>query len=59
MGWRKPANVDMMKVKAHPERRNEEWDRDNEGIWIADRVAGGEERVDYRIKASQILLEVA
>ena len=53
-GWRKGTNVEIVKVRAHPERHKpyEEWDWKDKGIWTADRVAGGQMDHDGSVLAS-------
>ena len=42
-GWTKRDNVNFCKVKAHPERRlpASEWNKEEQGIFLADSVASG------------------
>ena len=60
-GWKRWEGVETFKVKAHPERRNKynEWDNDDMGIWIADRVAGGFMEADQRVSAKQWINRIA
>ena len=39
--WRPQKNLKIKKVKAHPERREGVWTKDDIGIWTADQAAGG------------------
>ncbi len=54
-GWKIWGGVETFKVKAHPEsrKRYNEWDNDDMGIWIADRVAGGFMEADQKISAKE------
>ena len=52
----KPSdNIEIHKVKAHPERREGVWEEDEEGIWLADKIAGGEGGIIGTIKATSAL----
>ncbi len=53
--------METFKVKAHPERRKKynEWDNDDMGIWIADRVAGGLMEADQKISAKEWINRIA
>ena len=59
-GWRKGTNVEIVKVRAHPERHKpyEEWDWNDKGIWTADRVAGGQMDHDGSVLASSWLKRI-
>ena len=48
-------NIEIHKVKAHPERREGIWEGDDEGIWLADKIAGGEGGNMVTIKATSAL----
>ena len=49
------ANIEIHKVKAHPERREGEWQEDDEGIYLADKIAGGEGGEMGEVKATSAL----
>jgi hypothetical protein len=57
--WNPPTNVEINKVKAHPERRGGEWSLDDEGIYLADMVAGKIITNIPIIKASEVVDETA
>ena len=60
-GWRKKDHIVLEKVKAHPERypKPDKWTNVDRGIWIADQIAGDEQRAAYVVKASEWLKKVA
>ncbi len=50
--------MNVKKVKAHPERREGEWSKDDEGIFIADKVAGNVGNIPT-VTATEVIGEVA
>jgi hypothetical protein len=52
--WKKGDKVEIVKVRAHPERfeHHSKWDWDDRGIWTADRVAGRSMECEGRISAA-------
>ena len=57
--WRPQKNIRIKKVKAHPERREGSWTKEDKGIYMADKVAGGEGVNIDIIKASAVMGRVA
>jgi hypothetical protein len=57
-GWKREKGLKIKKVKAHPERREGEWSTDDEGIYIADQVAGNIGGIPT-VTATEIIGEVA
>jgi hypothetical protein len=57
-GWKRGEGITVKKIKAHPERRGGEWSKDDEGIFIADQIAGNVGNVPS-ITATKIIGEIA
>ena len=53
--WSLDGNINIKKVKAHPERREGIWHDDEKGIWIADDIAGGGGGKIKEVLASSVL----
>ena len=58
-GWERGKGISIKKVKAHPERREGEWTEDDEGIFLADQVAGGKGDNMPRVRATEVIGEIA
>ena len=60
-GWKKWDGSTTLKIDAHPERhiRREDWDGDDMGIYLADRVAGGFLNAHRKIKAKDWMKRVS
>jgi hypothetical protein len=58
-GWAIPEGIEIRKIKAHPERREGEWDNGEKGIFFADQVAGGEGGKLPSVTASGIIERVS
>jgi len=59
-GWKRGSQVELMKVKAHPELHKcyEDWCWDDIGIWTADRVASSNMQCDGRVSAAKWLKRI-
>ncbi len=57
--WKRGDGVNIKKVKAHPERREGEWDKNDEGIYLADLVASGDGGNVPTLSAKTIIGEIA
>ena len=53
--WSKDRDINIKKVKAHPERREGVWEEDDIGIWQADLVAGGDGGIMREVLATSVL----
>ena len=60
-GWKLWENSTTMKIDAHPERfiRQENWDGNNMGIYIADRVAGKFMQAHRKISAKEWMRRIS
>ena len=60
-GWKEDENVEVRKVKAHPEMWGEKgkWDVDEIGNWMADHIAGGGNEGVRTISAKEILKDIS
>ena len=60
-GWKIWENVTTMKIDAHPERfiRHENWNGDEMGIYIADRVAGEFMQAHRKISAKEWMKRIS
>ena len=60
-GWKKWDKSTTLKIDAHPERyiKREDWDGDDMGIYIADRVAGGFLNGHRKIKAKDWMKRIS
>ena len=57
-GWKRGKGIAVKKVKAHPERREGGWSKDDEGIFVADQIAGNVGNVPS-VTATKIIGEIA
>ena len=60
-GWEEDDNIEVRKVKAHPEMWGEKgkWDVDEIGNWMADHIAGGGNEGVRTISAREILRDIS
>ena len=53
--WSPDKNINIKKVKAHPERREGVWEEDDRGIWTADLIAGGGGGIMEEVLATSVM----